>query len=133
MLTLVVQPQSDEARRQAFGDALGDALGVRKTTQRALGDMLGGVTQSAISAWIAGQSEPSRDLVFQIETVLELPPGNLSRHLGYLPPEAATGKGGMTFEEAVMNDPLLDETQKRGVLALYREFTGHRPARRRRK
>lgn len=132
MLTIVVEKQSDEARRAAFGDALGDTLAVRKVTQRVLGERLGGITQSAISAWIAGQSEPSREMVFQIEQVLELPPGNLSRHLGYLPPSAADSTP-VTFEDAVMNDPLLDETQKRGVLALYREFTGHRPAGRRRK
>jgi transcriptional regulator with XRE-family HTH domain len=116
--------EDDQARkrRKAFGAALGEAIAVRGVTQRELGRLLGGMTQSAISAWKSGEAEPSTATVFAVERRLELPPGHLSRHLGYLP--ITTDRAASTFEEVVLGDPLLDEVQKRGLLALYREFLG---------
>ncbi len=73
--------------RQAFGTAVAGALAVRDLTQRALADALG-VKQPTVSAWLSGESEPASAVVFELERVLELPPGHLSRHLGYLPPDA---------------------------------------------
>lgn len=112
-------------RRIAFGRALGDVLAVRDLTQRELGDLLGGVSQPAISAWLKGESEPSATIVFEAERVLELPPGRLSVLLGYLPPEAVDAPA-MTFEQVVTSDPLLDDAAKRGLLAMYRELTSRR-------
>lgn len=112
-------------RRRAFGDALSRALSVRKMTQDALGAVIG-VKQPTIAGYIAGEYEPTPANVFKFEEALELPPGHLSNLLGYLPPEAVTGPTA-TFDELVASDPLLDDTQKRGLLALYREFTARQP------
>lgn len=112
------------ARRRRFGEALGEAMGVRRVTQKSLGALLGGVSQPAVSAWISGDAEPNPATVFECERVLQLPPGQLSKVLGYLPPSAVAVTTG--FEAVVMGDPLLDEPAKRGLLAMYRELTGTR-------
>lgn len=114
-----------EERRRAFGDALAGVLGVRDLTQRSLGELLGGTSQGAISAWLSGKSEPAPSTVFAVERVLELAPGQLSILLGYLPPEAAKSSP-PTFENVVSTDPLLDDVGRRGLLALYREMTTRR-------
>jgi hypothetical protein len=64
--------------------------------------------------------------VFKAEDVLELPPGHLSKLLGYLPPTAVEGPSA-NFDELIAADPLLDDTQKRMILALYREATSRKP------
>lgn len=99
---------------------------VRKMSQKALGEALGGLSQAAVGGWVGGESEPSPARVFAIEEILELPPGHLSKLLGYLPPSAVGGPDA-TFGELVAADPLLDDSQKRGILALYREFTARPP------
>lgn len=124
MLTMA----SDVTGRQKFGDALRAAMNARGVTQRDLASDLG-VTQAAVSSWVNGDFErvgPVPETVFDLERRLDLPPGHLSKHLGYLPPEAAKSGVTATFESVVMDDPLLDDTQKRGVLALYREFVARR-------
>lgn len=112
-------------RRVAFGRSLADVLAVRDLTQRQFGELLGGISQPAISAWLQGESEPGAAIVFEAERVLELPPGRLSVLLGYLPPEAVDAPA-MTFEQVVTSDPLLDDAAKRGLLAMYRELTSRR-------
>lgn len=116
-------------RRKAFGDALAEALQVRGVTQAQLGQQIGRITQSAISQWRSGEAEPNPETVFKVEKALDLPPGHLSRHLGYLPPSAENTTS-LTTEDMLVNDPLLDDIQKRGMLAMYREFTGRRRRRR---
>lgn len=122
--TLVKEPDVVQ-RRRAFGEALSRAMAVRKMSQEALGATVG-VKQPTIAGYIAGEYEPSPMNVFKFEEVLELPAGHLSKLLGYVPPEAVGGPGA-TFDEIVAGDPLLDDTQKRGILALYREFTSRKP------
>lgn len=119
------QEEAASERRRAFGNALADAMSVRDLTQSGLGKLIGGVSQPSISAWLSGESKPEADVVFEIERVLELPPGHLSRHLGYLPIEAVKAPPA-TFEAVVMSDPLLDDPAKRGLLAMYRELTSRR-------
>jgi transcriptional regulator with XRE-family HTH domain len=122
-------------RRRAFGQALRDAIAIRKMTQDEVSSAIG-ITQSAISAWVNGKSAPGDiDTVYQVEQLLELPTGHLARLLGYLPEgEVAPAAD---FEAVVMGDPLLSDEQKRGFLAMYREFTAARrrrpPARRARR
>lgn len=111
--------ESRDARGR-FGDALSDAMKVRGYSQRDLGQELG-VSQPAVSGWVVGDAEPAATTVFAAEKVLGLTPGTLSRHLGYLPTDAV--KSTPTFEAVVSSDPLLEEHDKRGLLALYREVT----------
>jgi transcriptional regulator with XRE-family HTH domain len=111
-------------KREAFGAALAEARNVRGVLQSEIAD-LAGVQQSSVSAWEKGDNQPAPEVVFAIEDYLELKPGHLSRHLGYAP--VAHRGVAPTYEQVVMDDPLLDDTQKRAALALYREFTA-RPA-----
>lgn len=73
----------DEARRQ-FGEELGGVLAARGIRQTKLAEMMD-TTQSTVSAWISGRSEPAVETVFELEDRLSLPPGSLSRFLDYLP------------------------------------------------
>lgn len=114
--------------KTAFASALVDAMNVRRTTQRALADELG-TTQPAVSAWTRADAEPAPETVFALERALDLPPGHLSRLLGYLPLDAGTASES-SFEATVVGDPLLDETGKRVLFALYRELVSRPSARR---
>lgn len=118
--------EQEESRRR-FGAALEQALTLRRRSQKEVGDALG-TTQSSVSAWKAGESEPSYATVFGLERYLRLPPGFLSRHLGYVPVEAIDQA--VTVEDLIMSDPLLDEAGKRAVLAVYRELTSRAGPRR---
>ena len=108
-----------EARRIEFGHVLAETLGANGLTQVHLAKTLG-CTQRSVSAWINGRAEPAAELVFEIERALSLPPGYLSRLLGYLPVEAV--KSAATVEEAVALTTVLDESFKPMLLAVYREL-----------
>lgn len=113
-------------RMRAFGAALAEALSARSVTQAQLGEQLG-ITQSSISAWKSGTAKPEPETVFEVERLLDLTPGHLSRHLGYWPEPSETRA--MTFEEAIRADDLLDDDVKE---ALIRVYQAARPKRRRR-
>lgn len=112
-----------ENRGRAFGAALASARLARGLSQRRLGELLGGITQSAISAWESGEAEPLPETVFAVEDALELPGGQLSRALGYLPAHAGEAGVASSVPAAIVADPLLSATEKRGILALYEAFT----------
>lgn len=119
MLTTMADTTRDTARK-AFGAALADALAIRGVYQADLADTLG-TTQGTISGWVTGKSEPETpEKAFAVERALDLQPGTLSRHLGYVPPDLDAV---MTVEAAVLHDSLLDDQNKRGILALYKELT----------
>lgn len=65
---------------------------------------MGGETmsQSSVSNWLAGRQIPGPDVVFAMEKLLAVPPGALSRHLGYLPLAAVEVR---TVAEAIAADP----------------------------
>lgn len=102
----------------AFGDALADALSRLGWAQRTLADALG-MSQSTISHWKAGTSEPPPRTVFAIEKTLNLPPGELSRHLGYVP---ARHVPALSVEDAIAGDPRLSPQHRRVLRATYREL-----------
>lgn len=99
-----------------FGDALAAALTAMCWSQVDLGRALGGVTQGAISAWRSGLAEPSPATVFAAERALKVPPGDLSRHLGYLPLGPIPELGTVT---AIERDPALSPAAKRSLVDLY--------------
>lgn len=119
-----------EERRVAFGNALDDALGAREVTQREIAEQLG-TTQSAVSAWVNAQAVPDADVVFQIERMLNLPPGYLSQNLGFLPP--GIDEAPCTFDRAVAEDHDLTEEQKDSLRAMYRHYITTRSRERRRR
>lgn len=113
---------------QAFGNAIAAALATKGITQAELGQRVG-IVQSAVSAWVAGTAEPPRDTVWAIERVLGLTPGFLSRQLPSPYQPVTKNAAVATVEEAVIADPLLDESGKRAVLAVYRELVSYAPRR----
>lgn len=103
-----------------FGDALAAALRCRGISQRSLADLLGRTAQSSVSAWTRGDTAPGHEVVFEIEQILEVPPGHLSQHLGYVP---AGAEPPASVVAAIGADPLLGPVHRQALLALYREFT----------
>jgi transcriptional regulator with XRE-family HTH domain len=107
--------------RQTFGSVLEEALAARGRSQSWLAKELG-VSAALISHWVTGTHEPPWRRVFQMEALLEVPPGTLSRVLGYLPPEAAAPT--VSVEEAISQDPDLTADGRRLVLTLYQTVRG---------
>jgi transcriptional regulator with XRE-family HTH domain len=103
---------TDEQRR-AFVEALEGELTTanRKTVAARLE-----VTKSQVSRWSKGRDVPAPDQVFAIEEALELPPGSLSRKLGYLP------VGSSSVLAAVDADPKLSPKARRLLEVTYRSL-----------
>lgn len=106
------------SQRQAFGRALDQALGSR--TRAWLGAALSPerpISPSAVGQWISGETVPADpERVFAIERLLELAPGVLSRHLGYLPVDAVPATN---VREAIESDPDLIPDFRLAVLRVY--------------
>jgi transcriptional regulator with XRE-family HTH domain len=98
------------------------ALSEQGVTQAELADALE-TTQSAVSAWITGKSEPAADTVFACEVATGVGPGALSRHLGYLPLDAAGAPP--RVEDFVANSDELDDDGKHMVLTVWKTATRH--------
>lgn len=80
-------------------------------TQTWLGERMGELHgrrpygQSTVGTWMA-RTEPTPELVFDLERALDLPPGHLSRLLGYVP--VSVTEVSCTVPEAIEADPMLD-------------------------
>lgn len=105
-----------EQRRIAFGGGLADALAGRNLTQADLAELLS-TTQSTISAWINGRSEPEPVTVFAVEEAIGVSPGFLSRLLGYLP--LSVVGAAPSVEEAISRSDAIDDTGRRLVLTVW--------------
>jgi transcriptional regulator with XRE-family HTH domain len=103
--------------RRQFGDALRLLLGPRSQTWLA-GEL--GVSQSAVSQWINGDTEPLPQRVWSIERVCGVEPGTLSRLLGYVPADA---NGTHSTEAAILADPRLTDEQKDRFVGLFKDLT----------
>lgn len=113
---------------EAFRRTLRLAMDRRGMSQTDLADKLG-VSQNSVSTWLLGRSVPEPERVFAIERALDLEPGSLSAHLGYVPSDAPdTVKPG--FREYVNAMPELDDTAKRAILGAYDAVVSHPPKRR---
>lgn len=110
-------------QRESFGRALAGALDAKGLTTGALLEVVAGSTtegaRGTVRKWITGEREPSRPKVLAIEAVLELEPGTLSRHLGWLPVGAEPVP---TVEAAILADPDLTAGQKNILLAALNDF-----------
>lgn len=93
-------------------------------THRELAVRLGWKNHTRIYNWLNLKSEPTPSQVFSIERAIAVPPGTLSRALGYLPPEARTAAGAqVSFEEALDAHPYLPAQAKRIIRTVLAEFT----------
>ena len=106
------------ARYGPFGRALYTARRAHTLTQEQLAELVDH-SQTGVAAWEAGRAAPDPALVFKLETVLHVPAGHLSQHLGYAPLDASVAP---SVESAVLADPLLDDFDRDAVLGLYRSL-----------
>lgn len=105
----------------AFREALTDAL--QDTDPVEVGSRLGGVPRTVLGDWMAGKAEPPHYVVFQLEEILELAPGALARHLGYVP---VSVEAAHDVEDAISRDVLLEPTDRDALVTLYRDLSGTR-------
>lgn len=79
--------------------------------------------QASMSHWTKGQAEPVRHVVYAMERLLNLQPGLLFRHLGYLP-TFAVSIAPVDVETALLADDRLTPDQRQLLLATYRTLIG---------
>lgn len=84
--------------------------------RRAVSEALG-VSVSQVSRWYRGLDQLRPNQVFMLEEALDLDAGTISRELGYEPVNSRIG-----VEAAIREDPRLDATGRRVLLAAYREL-----------
>lgn len=117
---------TDEQRRN-FAEALKMYLGRARMRpadlMRAMQAEGFSVRQASVSQWTTGVSEPSRHFVYAMERLLDLQPGLLSRHLGYLP-TFAVSIAPVDVETALLADDRLTPDQRQLLLATYRTLIG---------
>jgi transcriptional regulator with XRE-family HTH domain len=125
-----LQEPRPSVQRGAFRETLRQAREDRGLSQRALAKALG-VTPGAVWQWEReeGGTLPRFEITTEIERVLELEPGRLSRLLGYVPAEAGESRLSSVIESA-RNDPLLGDSERDLLVAIYRELVRQSAARR---
>lgn len=114
-------------RAEAFGRALRETLAAKGVSQIELGELLG-VGQPTIANWLSGIREPRHEYVFAVEKALSVRPGQLSRFLGYLPPEAV--RTVVDTLRAIDDDPRLAQEAKEQLKGIVESLRGKRTARR---
>lgn len=111
-------------QREDFVRALKWMMEERGLSQRELAAQIGRASYTPFYRWFEYRAEPQPTEVFAIERILDVPPGTLSRHLGYLPPEArSSAPAGVSFEDAIRSDPDLNDLGRRTLRAVYAEVT----------
>lgn len=118
---------STDEQRRSFAEAL--AMYLQRANMRPA-DLMRALQadgfparQSSVSHWTTGQAEPVRHVVYAMERLLNLQPGLLSRHLGYLP-TFAVSIAPVDVETALLADDLLSPDQRQLLLATYRTLIG---------
>lgn len=107
-------------QRKAFGVALEVAMAaaqIRSGAELHRRGVLAGIdkSQSSFVTWSRGESEPSRPEVLILEEICGVEPGDLSRHLGWVPVGVSKD---ITVEQLILADRDLTDASKTIVLAL---------------
>jgi transcriptional regulator with XRE-family HTH domain len=114
-----VDVATDE-QREMFRRTLQRARRERGLSQRELSKALS-LSHSTVSLWERGESIPTIDNVIELERVLDLQSGELSRLLGYMP--LATMQQEMIgVLDAIVADPELGADQRELLMTMYREL-----------
>jgi hypothetical protein len=118
-----------EAQKFGFAAALRAYLARANLTQEKLRQLLADdgfdVGQGTMSKWTLGKATPPNATVEAIEHHLDLVPGVLSRHLGWLP--LSSVDLGPDVETAILADERLTPDQREVLLATYRALVGIQP------
>lgn len=115
--------------RRRFCAELRRLMGLGNWTTVALAEAVG-VTQGTVSYWLNGRNLPGPERVFELETAMDLAPGTLSAHLGYVPVPRTSAA---SCEEAVLACADLDDLGKDAVISVLRVHTAHAARRRARR
>lgn len=119
---------STEEQRQAFSAAL--ELSLKVAGINSIAELLvllsnAGflMTDSGVRRWVFQAVEPQRPIVLELERICGLAPGELSRHLGWVPVDGSTGVARkapevISIEQAVNADRTLKTADKRIVIDL---------------
>lgn len=115
-----LEETAEQRRLRRFGEEVAAARIQRKMTQADLSSRLldGAQAQSRVSRWEHGEVEPPPSVVFQIERVLDVQPGALSRFLGYVP----AGDRPSTIDEFIEQDPFLEMDEKDALVRILKTF-----------
>jgi transcriptional regulator with XRE-family HTH domain len=131
--TLARKRETAEERapqRRAFAEALFHIMDLKGVSHRELGEQVG-LTHTAFTGWRNLDHESSPAIIFAVERALDLPPGFLSIHLGYLPPEARSlPSPEQSYEAVVDSDPALDDRARRMLKVMYSELRKPQPRKR---
>lgn len=103
---------------RTFGALVRQEREDRDLSQREVGAWFG-LSDAAVNKWEADRSVPAPAIVFELEQRFDLPPGYLSRTLGYLPVEPAPPAPDVL--SAIDADPTLQDHEKSIMRAVYRE------------
>lgn len=107
----------DGSKNPAFMGALRAAFAASGLRQEDLGARIG-YTQRGISGLLTGRSLPQTPQVtFRLEEALNLEPGALSRHVGYLP--VGNDRLAVSVAEAILADAGLDDEARSLMLQTY--------------
>lgn len=102
------------AELAAFGEALAGAIHRSERSLKEVGDHVGW-TADYINKLTRGERIPNPWAMFDVEQFLDVPPGELTRHLGYVPTGAPP-----SVAAAIEADDGLTAEAKRLVVATYR-------------
>lgn len=113
------QTYEDESMLARFRDALRTARQKKGWSQGDLAKLIGR-SQAAVAGWENGPNTPPVPTTFAIERALELAPGALSQHLGFMPVSAAGARPpAVPVDEAIMRAADLDDVGRKGLIAAY--------------
>jgi transcriptional regulator with XRE-family HTH domain len=105
---------TDQANGEKFAAQLQRIMNERAWSQADLSRQLG-ITQQAVSDWMAGRVPRDPQRVFEIERKLGVPAGFISHVLGYQP------VGVTHVPAAIQQDPHLPDDWKWTLTSLYRQ------------
>jgi transcriptional regulator with XRE-family HTH domain len=108
-------------QREEFRRMLRRGREQRRLSQRKVADTIG-VSHTAVSQWESGRSLPVPAKVPDLERLLDLEPGTLSRLLGYLPIASGDDKTSLDVIEAIRRDARLGEHGQELLITMYRQL-----------
>lgn len=99
---------------EAFAAALRERLAAvpRKEFAEAMN-----ISDAMVSHWTLAKNTPTPEQVFAMEDALNLPAGDLSRHLGYV------RVGVVSVLASIEGDPSLSPRDRKALATLYRSFS----------